>query len=414
MTPHSDPAKNGRRTRLLDVAATLLNARGVSSSTLSDVAAALSVSRASLYYYVRDVEDLTFQVYRRSCETLLDHLDRAASNRRNALEIVHAIVARALDPDEVEIAALSEIGLLRAENRREVLGLYEEAVSRLVSILAQGAMAGELRQCDFDTIARSIISVIYWIPLADRWTTTAGSVSRVALIEAICEIMTNGLVSNRQTYLPTTIIDLDPLLGPAIAAFDRGALNQGKREAILACASRLFNAKGVDGTSLEEIAAELSATKRTLYHYIGDKKQIVAACYARAFSIYSWPRHQAQALGLDPVDALFAEVRANNVAQQRRDLAPLRPYVGFDAMPPEEQAAARERSIEMTSLSRKELAGAQKTGRLRKLDPDLILLILPGVSTWLAKDLISPDPTQQARIADEITKLIKIGLSPLN
>ena len=57
-------AGGGRRSKrdaVLDEAAARLNARGVSLASLSEVAQALGLTRAALYYYVEDRDDLVFQ-----------------------------------------------------------------------------------------------------------------------------------------------------------------------------------------------------------------------------------------------------------------------------------------------------------------------------------------------------------------
>src|ERR1700677_2901235 len=58
-----ETAAKSRREQLLDQAARELNSKGISMTSLTDVADKLGFSRASLYYYVEDREDLMFQVY---------------------------------------------------------------------------------------------------------------------------------------------------------------------------------------------------------------------------------------------------------------------------------------------------------------------------------------------------------------
>lgn len=52
-----------------------------------------------------------------------------------------------------------------------------------------------------------------------------------------------------------------------------------KRNEILRCAARVFSEKGYEGTSLSSIASELGVTKTALYHYVSNKKQLLADCY---------------------------------------------------------------------------------------------------------------------------------------
>src|ERR1700759_4698617 len=143
-----DAAAKSRREQLLDQAARELNSKGISMTSLTDVADKLGFSRASLYYYVEDREDLMFQVYCRSSEVMARQLGEAAQDGRDALEVVENFLTRILDPAESELAALSEIGLLNQTQRETVLGVYEAVVARLAAILESGARAGTIRGCD--------------------------------------------------------------------------------------------------------------------------------------------------------------------------------------------------------------------------------------------------------------------------
>ena len=406
------PTKS-RRDQLLDEAARQLNARGVSLTSLTDVADMLGVSRAALYYYVDDREDLVFQVYRRSCEIMARRLGEAARSGRPAMRVIQDFVTATLDPDEPEIAALSEIGLLRSAERETVLALYEGVVARLAGVLETGARAGEIRPCDFEIVARTIISMIYWIPLAGRWTVAVEGVDRAKLVALLNDVIENGFAADRREIIQQPSMDLSPLLVRTLDAFDREALSEAKRETILVTASRLFNRKGVDTTSLDEIAAELGATKRTLYHYIGDKQAIISECYARAFRIYLYIQEQSRAIAGRRTVAWAVSTRASAVAQQRDDLSPLRPMVGFDALTPEDQAAVSNRSCAMTEASIELFEQGQSEGSIRNVNIDLMMLILPGASSWLAKGLIAADAARQGEIGDEISDVLRIGLGAL-
>ena len=403
--------KISRRDQLLDEAARQLNARGVSQTSLADVADQLGVSRAALYYYVDDREDLVFQVYRRSCEILARHLGESARSDRKALEVVREFVASTVDPDEAEIAALSELGLLRPAERETVVALYEGVVARLASVLEAGARAGEIRACDFAIAARCIIGMIYWVPLAPRWTMAVGPVERAEIIDLINDVLAFGTAADRTRTVDPPWIDLSPLTAPKVAAFDRDALGEAKRETILLTTSRLFNAKGVDTTSLETIAAELGATKRTLYHYFGDKQALISACYDRAYRIYFFITDAPQAMGLSAEEEAVAMARGHAMAAQRKDLSPLRPLVGFDALNEDQQRRFEALSRELSSRSMQRMSKAQREGAMRPLDLAKMQLVAPGMQLWLAKDLIEADANRQLEIADEVAQLTLIGLA---
>lgn len=50
-----------------------------------------------------------------------------------------------------------------------------------------------------------------------------------------------------------------------------------KKEALLACAYRLFEVQGFNGTGVDQIAADSGVTKRTLYKHFGSKEGLIEA-----------------------------------------------------------------------------------------------------------------------------------------
>jgi AcrR family transcriptional regulator len=407
-----DAAGKSRREQLLDQAARELNSKGISMTSLTDVADKLGFSRASLYYYVEDREDLMFQVYLRSSEIMARRLGEAAASRGGALQVVGDFISRTLDPDEPELAALSEIGLLDQAARETVLGVFEAVVARLAGILECGAKDGNIRCCDFEIVARTIISIIHSIPLNSPLA-EALRVKRSEIIVAAKDILAKGFDTDRCRSVDPPPIDFSPLLTQPGGLFDRGAQFEAKREKILAAASQLFNRRGVDTTSLEDIASAVGATKRTLYHYIGDKQTILSACYARTDRIFSFIREQATAQSGSAIATLIAVLRANCISHQRDDIEPLRSSTGYDSLSDAEKELATERGRVLVQAYRALCAEAQNEDSMREVNRNCLLLFLRGAGSWLAKGLVRGDDSRKAQIAAEIADLLRLGLNPL-
>lgn len=53
---------------------------------------------------------------------------------------------------------------------------------------------------------------------------------------------------------------------------------EAKRMAVLTAAVRMFNARGYHATSLDDVAASLGVSKPTIYHYLGNKEQVLVEC----------------------------------------------------------------------------------------------------------------------------------------
>jgi AcrR family transcriptional regulator len=408
-----DEVAKPRREQLLDEAARELNSKGISMTSLTDVADKLGFSRASLYYYVEDREDLMFQVYLRSSEIMARQLGEAAQSSNNALQVVSNFVSTTLDPAEPELAALSEIGLLDQAARETVLGIFEAVVARLASLLEAGAKAGNIRYCDFPIVARTIISIIHSIPLNSPMA-LALKVSRPEIIAAAKDILANGFAADRATEVNPPPIDFSPLFAQSGGLFDREAQFGAKREKILAAASQLFNRRGVDTTSLDDIAGAIGATKRTLYHYVGDKQTILSACYARTNSIFLFIREQAAAQGGSAIASLIAVLRANSISHQRDEIEPLRPSTGYDSLSEAEKILATERGRELIQAYRALCGEAHAERSMRDVNLDCLLLFMRGAASWLAKGLVRGDDERKAQIAAEIVDLLRLGLNPIS
>ena len=62
---------------------------------------------------------------------------------------------------------------------------------------------------------------------------------------------------------------------------ERQAEREQKRDAVLRAAVRMFNSQGFHATSLDDVAASLGVSKPTIYHYLGNKDQVLFECVTR-------------------------------------------------------------------------------------------------------------------------------------
>ena len=404
------PPGPSRLDQILDEAAKSLNSKGVSFTTLGEIADRRGVSRPALYYYVKDLEDLVFQTYRRSCEIILLYLGVAIETGGPATGVVAHFLSLALAEDAPEIAALGEIGILQSTARQAVLSLYEGAVARLAGVIETGIARGEVRPCDAEVAARTLISIVFWLPVAPRWASAIQPVLPGRLMEVAKDLLLHGWSKDRRASPEVEPIDLTPLSTAAFSVFDRQSIAEEKRRRILATASRLFNRKGVDATSLEEIAADIGTTKRALYSHVGDKHALLAACYRRSYEIFLHLLKSSNESNPSCFYRLTAYHEAASIVQLRDDIQPLRPMVGYESLTQLARSEVDELSSRLIGEFSSLFAGGIKEGSLRDVDLEATMLILPGASSWLVKGVVVVDEAGQRHIAREISNLFTIGL----
>lgn len=402
--------KDARREELLLEGTRQINASGVSPTLLADIADKIHISRAGLYYYIKDRQDLVFSCYRRSCEILSRCLDSSVRSSRDALERLTRFVTTALSEDSQEFAALTEIGYLTTEQREVIVRLYNANVAKLTEIVRAGSLQRTLRPCNAEIIAHTILSMIYWVPIAPRWMAGVAGLRRDQLNSALAYLIAHGLSADRAAIPNRFHIDLSaPLLGGG-NVFDRAFVMRARREALVTTAAHLFNQKGIDGTSMEDIAVAAGATKRTILHHFGDKGMLVGACYRRTFELMSHIAEQASRLKGRRIEALAAAWFAVCEAHLRDDIRPLIPLSGFDRLDPplQEEIDARARSLASHFESMVEEGRAE--GSVRTSNNNTFPALVAGACNWLAKDIVLSAGATRSEICREITEFLMFGL----
>jgi len=401
-------AQEARRAAVLTAAAREFNAHGVGRASFARIARELGLTRAALYYYVKDREDLVRSCYAASCATMAADLAAAERTPGTSLDQVLAFLRASLDPDRTPPAVLSDVDYLTGEARAEIAAAHGANIARLRALLRAGAADGSLRPCDDEAIAQAIVGVIAWAPLSEDWLEGADPTYRVRTVQALSDLIRDGVAADpSRAYTPP--IDARAFLRPAPGAFDREGQAKAKVEQILATASVIFNKRGVDGASLDEITAALGATKGAFYHYLDNRIELMARCYERAFDLFEAFADAAERLGRDGLEkamiGLWLNVQAHTLG-----LAPLVQMVGVESLPAAARADIRRRSRALqqrfTGFSRTGIA----EGVTRDVDVDAVSQLGAGVFEWLPKWFDPTDPRAETALPQEYVDLFIRGL----
>ena len=180
-------------------------------------------------------------------------------------------------------------------------------------------------------------------------------------------------------------------------------------ESLLAVAVKLFNERGYDGTSMEDLSRRLGITKSAIYHHVASKEELLRLATSRA------------------LDALFAEVDAiagvDGSAIERLEhlvrgsvlvLANHLPFVTLllrvrGNTKAERAALARRR--EFDRLVADLVAQAAADGDLRAdIDPAVTARLLFGLVNSLSEWYRPRGPAAAGRLADTVVAVAFDGL----
>ena len=278
-----------KREAILDAATELLNTRGVKGLTLSVAAAAVGLSTTSVTYYFKRKDDLAAACMTRGIEAMM-RIVQAAMAETTPQARLHALLSRYLD--RVRRAALGEapalpsLADLRALNmpqRGEVTASYMKMFRRLRQIFEVPDLAW-LSRGRRTARTQMLFEQLFW---ANAWLPKYDPQDYARVCERMYDILVGGLAGPQAAWAPRPL----PMAG--LAPRSRQELG---RETFLIAATRLINARGYRGASVEKISAELNVTKGSFYHHIEAKDDLVVACFDRTFAVMTHVQRLAMAL----------------------------------------------------------------------------------------------------------------------
>jgi AcrR family transcriptional regulator len=191
----------------------------------------------------------------------------------------------------------------------------------------------------------------------------------------------------------------------------RKALRERKREAILLAAVRTFNERGYHETSLDDVAARLGVSKPLVYHYLGNKEQVLLLCMQR---------------GLAELGALFEAARAEPGSGLDRlqrylvgysqvtmgDFGRCTIRTGDEVLSPDNRALYRADKRTIDGQMRVMIRDAAADGSAVVADERFAAFAIAGALNWPAR-WHREDGEQPARaVAEELVAFLIDGLRP--
>jgi AcrR family transcriptional regulator len=397
-------ARMARHSRVIDVATLHFNWAGVAGASLEEIARRAGLSRAGLYDHCTDRQDLIYQCYLRACALVQADLDHAQRSTGNGLDKLAAFVQKSADLEHSPTAVINEFAFLNKAQQAAIRKARSRNVQALSALLAEGQRDRSLRACDLDIVCQAIFGILSWAPLSRVWTGHPDIAFALRMASALPTIILDGVVADGVS-LPHSRIRISDVKRPPETS------PKAQRWEALACTgSMLFNRRGIEGVTLHEIVRELGATKGTLYHYFKGKPAFVEFCYERAFDIYEAIIDLAEA-GSTGLERTLRAVELN-VEAQLTQLHPLRLSTGFGTFPVEVQKRFAQRANRLAARCVEFAHAGVQDGSLRALDLEPVRIATPGALTYLTTWLPGGDGKYPGRVAQEVSRLVLLGLRP--
>lgn len=190
------PAPSGVRPDIIEAATRIFSERGYHAASMSDIADAVGIRKASLYHHVRKKEDLLFAIHEALVDELIDETLAVSSSSlspadkvRELLHLTMRFIARNRDGVAV---FLSERHAVTGERWQALVvkrDLYERMVSQIVT---EGRGTGEFADLPPELVAKALLGMANW---AYTWFRQDGPMTADEVGEVFAAIALRGLVA---------------------------------------------------------------------------------------------------------------------------------------------------------------------------------------------------------------------------
>ena len=192
--PEREQQREAKRNAVLSTAAQMFNERGFHATSLDDIAARLQVSKPTLYYYVKNKDEILLECVKKGLHLILEGIEASRQAGGNAVDQLRACMQVYADivtqpfgmciirigDEEVPEPSRTELRRMKSE--------IDQAFRRLV---AQGVQEGTLAPCDPKMTAFVIAGALSWI---GRWYQSGGEYTAAQVADQCIGTLMHGVL----------------------------------------------------------------------------------------------------------------------------------------------------------------------------------------------------------------------------
>lgn len=173
--------------------------RGFAATSMSEIADAVGITKAGIYHFVPNKEDLLFNLMSWGMDILDEDVTKPASKIREPLERLHLIVRNHLgniakvntDIGNPLTIILDEPAGLSPERREEIQRRKRDYYDVVRDTLRELRKDGRLVDMDPSVAAFSLIGMIVWF---GRWHRPGGSIAAADIIDQMTAFALRGVI----------------------------------------------------------------------------------------------------------------------------------------------------------------------------------------------------------------------------
>ena len=192
-TGESDP---DRRAEIYRNAARIFHRKGYHATSINDIAAAVGLTKAGLYYYIKGKQDLLFAIMSFAMDQLDEQVIEPARRHEDPETRLHTIVAchaRLITQDSSALTILvNELEGLLPNDRIDIIGRQRDYVDFIADTLGALRDEGKVLGLDPTVGAFSLVGMVLWI---SRWYRADGRLDGDEVVAEVTRMAVSAVLN---------------------------------------------------------------------------------------------------------------------------------------------------------------------------------------------------------------------------
>lgn len=191
-----------RRAQILQKAAELFCVKGYDSTSMSEIADAVGITKAGLYYFVESKEHLLYLITDFGLDRLDETVTNPLENIEDSIEHLRKLIALHVNmmidqPREVTII-LHEHTALTGLYREKIFKRKKDYINYVRSLLTRLQDEGLARELDITAATFFLLGAMNWIY---QWHKIDGRLSEEELVRELTDVFLRGFLKNPEEHL---------------------------------------------------------------------------------------------------------------------------------------------------------------------------------------------------------------------
>lgn len=184
------------------MAAQVFNEKGYMASTLDEVAERLNVTKPTLYYYIKNKDEILYECVRIGLTMLQDAITEVGASGGSAMDKLVAAMHKYSEIVTMDFGmCIIRVGEdpLPAESQRKLRRIKASIDREFRELIRQGISEGSIAPCDPKIAAFTLAGALSWI---GRWYNPGGPLSPDDIARQCIALLINGLRNGPEPASP--------------------------------------------------------------------------------------------------------------------------------------------------------------------------------------------------------------------